>query len=166
MPSRRQLKAASAVREVLGMAILTEINDPRVKGVTITKVEMMPDMRQARVHVSLMGTETEQALCLCGLKSSAGFLQSKVAKRIETRYTPRLEFVVDEGVKKSIAMAGLLNRVLPREDQASHQGDDSATNDGAQDSSFSGSAGASAAGAEADSSARATPSAGGDYDSL
>lgn len=95
------------------MAILTDIKDPRVQDVTVTYVEMTPDMRQAKVHVSVMGNETKQRLSLAGLKSAAGFLQSKVAKRIDTRYTPRLEFVLDMGVKKSIEIAEILQRVLP-----------------------------------------------------
>jgi ribosome-binding factor A len=113
MTSRRVQKAAQAVREVVSMAILTELNDPRISDVTVTYVEVMPDMRQARVHVSIMGSDTKQRLCLEGLQRAAGFLQSKVANRIETRYTPRLQFVLDEGVKKSIKMAEILGRVLP-----------------------------------------------------
>lgn len=109
-------KAAAAVREVVSMAILTEIKDPRVRDVTVTRVEMTPDMRQAKVHVSVMGDETKQKLSLSGLKSAAGFLQAKVAKRIDTRYTPRLEFMLDMGVKKSIEIAEILNRVLPKEE--------------------------------------------------
>lgn len=97
------------------MAILTELKDPRVKNVTVTFVEVMPDMRQAKVHVSIMGDETKQELALHGLRSAAGFLQSKIAERIDTRYTPRLEFVLDQGVKHSIAVAEILQRVLPKE---------------------------------------------------
>lgn len=97
------------------MAILTELKDPRVKNVTVTFVEVMPDMRQAKIHVSIMGDETKQDLALHGLRSAAGFLQSKLAERIETRYTPRLEFVLDQGVKHSIAVAEILQRVLPPE---------------------------------------------------
>lgn len=100
------------------MAILTDIKDPRVQNVTVTYVEMTPDMRQAKVHVSVMGSETKQRLSLAGLKSAAGFLQSKVAKRIDTRYTPRLEFILDMGVKKSIEIAEILQRVLPATDAA------------------------------------------------
>lgn len=95
------------------MAILTDLKDPRIQDVTVTYVEMTPDMRQAKVHVSVMGNETKQRLSLAGLKSAAGFLQSKVAKRIDTRYTPRLEFMLDMGVKKSIEIAEILQRVLP-----------------------------------------------------
>jgi len=95
------------------MAILTELNDPRVRDVTVTRVEMTPDMRQAKIHVSIMGDETKQRLSMAGLKSAAGFLQSKIADRIDARYTPRIEFLLDMGVKKSIAIAEILRRVLP-----------------------------------------------------
>jgi ribosome-binding factor A len=113
MTSRRVQKAAEAIREVVSMAILTELRDPRVEDVTVTYVEVSPDMRQAKVHVSVMGDDAKQNRCLHGLKSSAGFLQSKIAERIDTRYTPRLRFELDMGVKKSLAIARLLQEVLP-----------------------------------------------------
>jgi len=117
MTSRRTQKAAEAIREVVSMAILTELKDPRVANVTVTYVEVTPDMRQAKIHVSIMGDETKQNLTLRGLQSAAGFLQTKVAKRIDTRYTPRLEFMLDLGVKRSIEISRILAEVLPKPDQ-------------------------------------------------
>jgi ribosome-binding factor A len=113
MTSRRTQKAAEAIREVVSMAILTELKDPRVRDVTVTSVEVSPDMRNAKVYVSVMGDDTKQQLSLHGLQNSAGFLPSKVAKRIDTRYTPRLMFVLDLGVKRSIEIAQILQSVLP-----------------------------------------------------
>ncbi len=95
------------------MAILTQVRDPRVKGVTVTGVEMDPDMRAATVHVSVMGSDSQEQLALRGLASSAGFLQAQIADRIETRYTPRLKFKLDPGVKRSIEIARVLGEVLP-----------------------------------------------------
>jgi ribosome-binding factor A len=111
--TRRLLKAAEAVREVVSMAILTEVRDPRVKDVTVTGVEMAPDMRSAVVHVSIMGGPAKEKLALQGLARSAGFLQSRIADRIETRYTPKLRFELDGGIKKSIEIARMLHEVLP-----------------------------------------------------
>jgi ribosome-binding factor A len=113
MSSRRVLKAAEAIREVVSMAILTDLRDPRIEDVTVTYVEVSPDMRQAKVHVSIMGDDAKQRLCLHGLRSSAGYLQSKIADRIDTRYTPRITFHLDEGVKKSLAINQLLQELLP-----------------------------------------------------
>lgn len=113
MASRRVLKVASAIREVVSMAILTQIRDPRVKDVTVTYVEVAGDLRQAKVHVSVMGDEGKQDLCMHGLRSSTGFLQQKVAERVDTRYTPRIKFVLDPGVKKSAEVNRLLGELLP-----------------------------------------------------
>ena len=111
--SRRLLKAAEAIRGVVSMAILTELRDPRVKNVTVVGVEVLPDMKSAKVYVSIMGSEKEQQLSLSGLQNAAGFLQKKIAERIETRYTPRLTFVLDKGVKNSLEINRILREVLP-----------------------------------------------------
>jgi ribosome-binding factor A len=121
--TRRLLKAAEAVREVVSMAILTEVRDPRVRDVTVTGVEMAPDMRSATVRVSVMGSPTQEQLALRGLANAAGFLQSRIADRIETRYTPRLRFEIDEGVKRSIELARVLHDVLPPEGTPSESDD-------------------------------------------
>lgn len=97
------------------MAILADLKDPRIQGVTVTYVEVSPDMRLAKVHVSIMGDEAAQRLCLHGLQSAAGFLQQKISHRIDTRYTPRVRFELDMGVKKSIAIAKMLDEVLPHD---------------------------------------------------
>jgi ribosome-binding factor A len=113
MTSRRVQKSAQAIREVVSMAILADLKDPRIEGVTVTYVEVSPDMRVAKVHVSVMGDDSAGQLCLHGLQSAAGYLQQKIARRIDTRYTPRLRFELDLGVKKSIAIAKMLHDVLP-----------------------------------------------------
>ncbi len=113
MTSRRAQKAAEAIREVVALAILAELNDPRIRDVTVTYVEVSGDLRLAKVHVSVMGDETRQQLSLHGLQSAAGFLQAKCAKRINTRYTPKIEFYLDQGVKNSIEISRILKEVLP-----------------------------------------------------
>jgi len=122
MSSRRLLKAAEAIREVVSMAIITELRDPRVQNVTVVGVEVTPDMREAKVLVSIMGTEAQQRTVLKGLQNSVGFLQSKIADRIETRYIPRLSFVMDDGVKKSVAVQQILEQTAKeREGKATNE---------------------------------------------
>ena len=121
MTARRLLKAAEAIREVVSMAILTELRDPRVEHVTVVGVEVTPDMREAKVIVSIMGNESQQRTVLKGLQNSAGFLQSRISDRIETRYIPRLSFVVDDGVKKSVAVQQILEQIA-KEREASQEG--------------------------------------------
>jgi len=81
--------------------------------VTVTRVEMAPDMRSATVFVSVMGSPAHERRALQGLANASGFLQARIADRIETRYTPRLRFEVDAGVKHSLEIARLLGEVLP-----------------------------------------------------
>lgn len=100
------------------MAILADLRDPRIENVTVTRVEVSGDMRTAKVYVSVMGPENKQQLAVKGLESSAGFLQAKISDRIDTRYTPKLRFELDEGVKKSIEIAKTLAEVLPPEDDS------------------------------------------------
>jgi ribosome-binding factor A len=70
------------------------------------------DLQHAKIYISVMGTETEQRLTLRGLRHAAGFIQSKLAKRLQTRFTPLVQFVVDKGVKNSIEMTRLINEAL------------------------------------------------------
>ncbi|TWU59884.1 Ribosome-binding factor A [Rubripirellula tenax] len=120
MSSRRLLKAAEAIREVVASSILTEMRDPRVRDVTVVGVKVTPDMREATVLVSIMGDETQQNLSLRGLQNAAGFLQSKIAARIDTRYTPRLQFSIDKGVQHSLAVGEILEKIKRERDGVEH----------------------------------------------
>jgi ribosome-binding factor A len=113
MSSRRIAKVAEAVREQVSTSILFELKDPRVKYVTVTGVEVSADLRNAKVHVSVMGDEKTQRLTLQGLQSARGFLQAKIAEHLQLRWTPILQFHLDQGVKRSIETSRLLREVLP-----------------------------------------------------
>ena len=101
------------IREVVSTAILFELRDPRIKNVTVLGADVSPDLRYAAVRISVMGDEKTAALTMHGLTSAKGFLQSKVAEYIKSRYTPELRFVVDDGIRKSIETAAVLRNVLP-----------------------------------------------------
>ena len=114
MKPHRLERVAEVVREAASETILFELRDPRVKAVTVTvtRAEISADLQHAKVYVSVMGTPQEQQLCLHGLKHAAGFVQSKLASRLQTRFTPAVKFILDEGVKKSIEMTRLINEAL------------------------------------------------------
>lgn len=118
MPSHRVERIAEAVREVVSTAILFEVADPRVKGVTVLSVEVSGDLRNATVFVTVMGTDSEQALAMRGLQHAAGFLQARVAARLQTRTTPTLRFKKDDGVKKSIEISRLIDEALASDRKA------------------------------------------------
>jgi ribosome-binding factor A len=100
------------IREVASETILFELKDPRVKGVTVTRAEVSGDLQHAKVFITIMGSASEQALCLHGLRHAAGFIQSKLADRLQTRFTPTIRFEIDKGVKNSIEVSRLLSEAL------------------------------------------------------
>jgi ribosome-binding factor A len=112
MKTHRLARVAEAIREVASETILFELQDPRVKGVTVTRAEVSGDLQHAKVYVSVMGSAAEQKLCMHGLRHAAGYIQSKLARRLQTRFTPVVEFVLDQGVKRSIEMTRLINEAL------------------------------------------------------
>ena len=115
MVSRRVARLSQAVREVVSTAILFHLRDPRIKNVTVLRVEVAGDVRTAKVYVSVMGTEKERALCLHGLNASRGYIQSRVADRIETRYTPVLKFVLEDAVSSQAEEAARILQELEQE---------------------------------------------------
>jgi ribosome-binding factor A len=112
MKTHRLARVAEAIREVASETILFELRDPRVKQVTVLRAEVSGDLQHAKVYVSIMGSEQEQRLAMHGLRHAAGFIQSKLAQRLQTRFTPVLTFVLDEGVKRSIEVTRLINEAL------------------------------------------------------
>jgi ribosome-binding factor A len=103
---------AEAIREVVATAVLFDVADPRVRAVTVLGVEVSGDLRHAKVSVSVMGTEAERKRALAGLHHAAGFLQARVAARLQTRFTPILTFRLDESVKRSIELQRLIEEAV------------------------------------------------------
>ena len=115
MSTRRTARVASMIREVVSNAILFELRDPRIKNVTVLGAEVSPDLRHAAVRISVMGVEKTAALSMHGLTSARGYLQSKVAEYVKSRYTPELRFVLDDSILKSIQTSAILRDVLNKE---------------------------------------------------
>jgi ribosome-binding factor A len=118
MNSRRTLRVAEAIRETVSTLILFELRDPRVKNVTVLGAEVSGDLKHAKVYVSVMADEKNQQLAMHGLNSARGFLQAKIADRLQLRYTPILSFVLDQGVKQSLEASRILREVLPESDSS------------------------------------------------
>jgi ribosome-binding factor A len=109
MGSHRNLRVAEAIREVVATAILFDVADPRVRSVTVVRVEVTGDLRFATVFVSIMGSESERRRSLRGLDHATGFLQARVAARLQTRFTPVLSFKYDDSIRKSVEISRLID---------------------------------------------------------
>ena len=97
-----------SIKEILGDAITTELKDPRIGFVTVTDVDTSPDLRAARVYISVLGSEEERERSLAGLRSSHGFLQGKIASAMRMKRTPTLTFEYDESVERGDRISRLL----------------------------------------------------------
>jgi ribosome-binding factor A len=99
---------AQAVREVVANAILFDVHDPRVRNVTILGAEVSSDLRYAKVFFTVTGDEREQKRVMHGLQSARGYLQSKIAARLQTRITPELRFEFDDSAKRTASLLKLI----------------------------------------------------------
>jgi ribosome-binding factor A len=110
MATARMRRVNEVIRQVLGDVITTELKDPRVGFVTVTDVDTSPDLRTARVYVSVLGGESEREKALAGLDSSHGFLQGKIAAELRMKRTPTLTFHYDESVDRGVRISRLLDQ--------------------------------------------------------
>jgi ribosome-binding factor A len=109
MPSDRLRRVDEAIRQVLSDAV-RDVKDPRVGFVTMTAVKTSPDLRHARVYVSVLGDEAARAASLEGLRSAHGFLQRRVAEELRLKHTPTLDFVYDDTAERGQRLTELIDR--------------------------------------------------------
>ena len=107
-PTPRMRRVNEAVREVLSARLAGGLKDPRIGFVTVTAVETSPDLRHARVYVSVLGGDEEREDSLAGLASAHGILQSAVAEELRMKRTPTLEFVYDDSIDRGMRITELL----------------------------------------------------------
>jgi len=110
MTGDRMRRVNQAMREVLSGAITSELKDPRVGFVTVTAVETSPDLRRARVFVSVLGNPGQRRRSLQALDHAHGYLQRRVADELRLKHTPTLEFAYDDSADRGIRIAALLER--------------------------------------------------------
>ena len=97
-----------AVREVLSQRLTAGLKDPRIGFVTVTSVETAPDLRHARVYVSVLGSDEEREATMEGLASSHGYLQEALGSELRMKRTPTLEFVHDDSVDRGFRIGEII----------------------------------------------------------
>jgi ribosome-binding factor A len=105
----RMRRVNEAVREVVSARIAEGLRDPRIGFVTVTSVDTSPDLRQARVYVSVLGNPDERDATMAGLDSAHGVLQQAVATELRLKHTPTLQFVFDESIQRGMRISELLD---------------------------------------------------------
>ena len=116
MRGARMRRVDEAMRAVLSDAIATDLKDPRIGFVTVTGVKTSPDLRHARVYVSVLGDDPERSATIDGLRSAHGFLQRRLADELTLNHTPSLTFEYDESVDRGMRISHLLDEHDPAEE--------------------------------------------------
>ena len=106
--TERMRRINEVMRKVIGGAIPRDLEDPRIGFVTVTAVDTSPDLRSARVYVSVLGEDAEREATMAALRSSHGLLQAAVAREIRMKRTPTLSFHYDEGPERAARLSKLL----------------------------------------------------------
>ena len=114
--SRRSQRVADVVRAELSRLILLEAHDKDLHLVTITDVEMPPDLRSARVFFSCLGGDDEREKAADALRRAAGYLRREVGQRCKLRYAPELHFICDRSLERGARIEELLHQVLPTQE--------------------------------------------------
>jgi ribosome-binding factor A len=113
--SGRMRRVNEAVRQVLSETV-PELKDPRIGFVTVTGVETSPDLRQARVFVSILGSERKRERSLAALQAAHPFLQARIARELRLKRTPQLTFEYDPTVERGVRLGQLIDELAPDDD--------------------------------------------------
>lgn len=108
MPTSRMRRVDEALRAVIGSAIASELQDPRIGFVTVTSVETSPDLRHARLWVTVLGDQSEREETLAGLDAAHGRLQRMIARELRLKHTPELKVLYDDSVDRGMRVEELL----------------------------------------------------------
>lgn len=108
MSRDRATRVAHHIQEELGRIFARGLKDPRVGFVTLTGVELSPDLRYGKVFYSVLGTEEEKKETAEGLKAATGFLKREVGRALSLRYVPELRFIYDDSAERSARIEELL----------------------------------------------------------
>jgi ribosome-binding factor A len=114
MGGHRADQVGAQVREEIMQIIHRHLKDPRIGFASITQVRMSPDLRSARVRVSVLGDETEQKQTLAGLRSATGLIRHELGRRLENlKFSPELRFELDPSIEYSVHISKRLREILP-----------------------------------------------------
>ena len=121
--SRRSQRVADVVRAELSRLLLLEAHDPDLHRVTVTDVEMPPDLKSARVFFSCLGGDDEREKAGQALRRAAGYLRREVGQRCQLRYAPELHFISDRSLERGARIEELLQQVRPRSEESGEDGE-------------------------------------------
>lgn len=125
MAGHRTDQVGAQVQQEIMQIIRRDLKDPRIGFVSITGVRMSPDLRTARVRVSVLGDDEEQRRTLAGLRSATGLIRRELGRRLENlRFSPELRFEIDTSIEYSVRISEKLREILPERDEEEEKGEE------------------------------------------
>lgn len=121
MAGYRKQKLEAQIRRIVGTVLLTDIKDPRIGFVTVTSVSLSKDYSYADIMVSVIGDEKDARKTMMGLESARKYIQSRVAKNIQTRVLPQIRFHIDTSIREGVDMVAKLEELEKEESENSEQ---------------------------------------------
>jgi ribosome-binding factor A len=116
----RQRRLGQLLKQEISDMLLREIKDPRIAFASITSVDVAPDLRHAKVHVSVLGNERERkSSTIAGLRSAASFIRRELGQRLRLKYIPELRIVYDDSIEEGSRILSLIDSVVPEKDYES-----------------------------------------------
>lgn len=109
MAGYRPARVGELIQSELAQLLLQGLKDPRLHMATVSYVDVSPDLRHARVYISRLGSDAEQAAALAGFERATGFIRGQLGKRLTLRYIPQLTFVLDTGIAYGVRISSILN---------------------------------------------------------
>ena len=119
---KRADRVKHLIHQEISRILQAEIKDPRVQFVTVTKVSLSADLRDAKIYVSSLDTSHNREEMLTGLKRASGYVRGELGRRLKLRYIPKIEFVFDDSLDKQDRILNLLDQIHESEE---HDEDDS-----------------------------------------
>lgn len=116
--AQRSDRVAALIREVVSDLIMTRLKDPRIGFASVVRVSVNRDLSQAKVYISVLGTEEEKEKTMEGLKSAQGLIRSEVSKALGIRHAPEIEFILDDSIEYSMHISKLLSEIEEKEKKA------------------------------------------------
>ena len=129
MASRRQRKVAELLHEEISRLIQYQTRDPRLGFITITGVEVTPDLRQARVYFTTLGDDTDVEDTLAGLTSASSYFRHQLAQSLSLRYVPELTFKLDTSLEYGLRIDSLLDTIKEEKHNPASDTSEAETND-------------------------------------
>lgn len=111
MASYRPARVGELIQSELATLITRGLKDPRLAMSTVSFVDVSPDLRQARIYISRLGSEAEQDEMLEGFQRASGFIRGQLGKRLKLRYIPQLSFELDTGIAYGVRISSILNEL-------------------------------------------------------